>query len=95
MRKFILIISDTDETRLSRAYPKVVEGLRQASPKVLPLLLPHLILFEADGELEKAAHIVRSILEASDHFLVVELHHTFLGALDFERMTAATRFFDP
>jgi hypothetical protein len=92
MNKFIAILSDKNEKHLHEVYQRAVAALRPSSPKGIQIL-PHIVLFEMQGDLESAAHTLRSGLEPQDQFLLMKVYCDFRGVAKPERMEDLLSFF--
>lgn len=92
MNKYALILSDKTEDALASTYHKCEEALRPTSQRILRIQ-PHLLLVQAEQDLEVMALTLRTLLPTHDNWLLLELRPAWRGAAMLERFADLQQFF--
>lgn len=93
MKRYMLILSNKSESTLASTYESTVDFLRQSTPRTLPIL-PHLILFQSELDMEAQAHKLSAVLATHESWLLLEIHGGFRGLEKRDRFADLKAFFD-
>ena|SRR2546425_6776993 len=93
MRKFIVVLSHSDERHLSKMFQSVVVSLRENGTRRVVPILPHVILFEFEGDRTAAYTLLANCLGPGDQLAVFEIQNGYSGTALRDQAERLDQFF--
>jgi hypothetical protein len=80
MEKYIVILSNSENTRTDNSYKNLVDKIQsKQSRKVYHALPPHVLLFDFEGNNSTVSQELNSCVDPGDDALLLQIHPSFMG----------------
>jgi hypothetical protein len=80
MQKYIVILSNQQNTRTDNSYKNLVDKIQsRQSQKVYHALPPHVLLFDFEGNSAEVSESLNPCVDSTDDILLLQVHPAFMG----------------